>query len=390
MNHLLVDYLTISFKFSSEFKAHMLQDKEEQEKIRIAPVFSEYFKKWMFEELHLPEDKMLPIKSRYGYASCWYYDGITVHIDDGILLLDMSGKGCRTCEDLNKNFDWYEFIHQFHDLILYLDPSGDPPPVHIARMDIAFDDLGNKTVTVPLLQRYVRAKKYVSRVTYVSCVDGTHEQAIYFGSPKSDRRLRIYDKRMEQLGTDSDIPWVRYEFQLRNENALSFYLNLCRLSGNWSECYFGVLSDFVTFLNRSRLEVGHHSERLEPVKWWTDLVGYVLKLKQLYLPGRDYTLRNMENYWVRNCLSTAKAMLLVDLQKNNNDATGFIEKILEAELNDKQSAAVDKELIRYPEVQEVREQERLRSIELRKSLKIYKENKEMDGYECPRSDFEIL
>ena len=164
--------------------------------------------------------------------------------------------------------------------------------------------------------------------------------------------MRIYDKRMEQLGTDSDIPWVRYEFQLRNENALSFYLNLCRLNGNWAECYFGVLSDFVTFLNRSRLEVGHHSERLEPVKWWTDLIGYVCKLNQLYLPGREYTLRSIQNYFTRQCLSAAKAVLLVELQRNNNDATGFIEKILDAELNDKQSAAVNKELIRYRAEQE--------------------------------------
>ena len=352
MNHLLVDYLTISFKFTAQFKAFMLRDEEEQEQVRIAPVFPEYFKKWMFEEFHLPEEKMLPIKSRYGYMSCWYYDGITVHVDDGILLLDMSGKGCRTCEDLNKDFDWFEFIHQFHDLILYLDPSGDPPPVHIARMDIAFDDLGNKTVTVPLLQRYIRSKKFVSRVAYVSCIDGTHEQAIYFGSPKSDRRLRIYDKRMEQLGTESDIPWVRYEFQLRNKNALSFYLNLYKLNGNWSECYFGVLSDFVTFLNCSSLDVGHHSERLKPVKWWTDLIGNAWKLNQLYLPGRDYTLQNIQNYWVRNCLSSAKAILLVELQRNGNDATGFIEKILDAELNDKQSAAVNKELRRYRVEQE--------------------------------------
>ena len=346
MNHLLVDYLTISFKFSSEFKAFMLRHESEEDQVRKATAFPEYFKKWIFDTLHLPEEKMLPIKSRYGYLSCSYYEGITVHVDDGILLLDMSGKGCRTCEDLNKGFDWYDFIHQFHEMICFRDFDS-KSPVHIARMDIAYDDLGNKIVTVPLLQKYVRKKFYVSRVTYVSCVDGTHEQAIYFGSPKSDRRLRIYDKRMEQLGTESDIPWVRYEFQLRNENALSFYLNLVGQEGDWAECYFGVLSDFVTFLNRSPYEVGHHSERLEPVKWWTSLIGNVRKLKQLYLPGREYTMKSIQDYFNRQCLSAAKAVLLVELQKNNNDATGFIERILDAELNDKQGAVVNKVLIEY-------------------------------------------
>jgi hypothetical protein len=226
-------------------------------------------------------------------------------------------------------------------MIRFRNSVGDPPPVHLARLDIAYDDIGNKTVTVPLLQKYIRNKYFVSRVNYVSCVDGTHEQAVYFGSPKSDRRLRIYDKRMEQLGNDDDVPWVRYEFQLRNENALSFYLNLCELKGDFAKCYFGVLSDFVTFTNRSRLEVGQHSERLQPVKWWSALVGNVLKLGQLYLPGREYTLKSIQDYFNKQCLSAAKSVLLLEINKTGN-ADSFVEMVLKAELNEKQQAVVDK------------------------------------------------
>lgn len=341
MNHLLVDYLTISFKFSTEFKSFMLKGLSEKEQIEKSSLFQEYFRQWIFEKLHLPEDKMQNIKSRYGYLNCFYYDGIHVHIDEGILLLDMSGKGCRTCEDLNKGFDWYIFIHQFDEMIRFRNSAGDPPPVHLARLDIAYDDIGNKTVTVPLLQKYIRNKYFVSRVNYVSCVDGTHEQAVYFGSPKSDRRLRIYDKRMEQLGNEDDVPWVRYEFQLRNENALSFYLNLCELKGDFSKCYFGVLSDFVTFTNRSRLEVGQHSERLQPVKWWSALVGNVLKLGQLYLPGREYTLKSIQDYFNKQCLSAAKSVLLLEINKTGN-ADSFVEMVLKAELNEKQQSVIDR------------------------------------------------
>lgn len=339
MNHLLVDYLTISFKFTTEFKAFMLKGLEEKEQIERSSLFSEYFRQWIFEKLHLPEDKVQSIKSRYGYLNCFYYDGIHVHIDEGILLLDMSGKGCRTCEDLNKGFDWYIFIHQFDEMIRFRNSAGDPAPVHISRLDIAYDDINNKTVTIPLLQRYIRNKHFVSRANYVSCIDGNYEQAIYFGSPKSDRRLRIYDKRMEQLGKEDDIPWVRWEFQLRNENALSFYFNLCDLKGDFAKCYFGVLSDFITFTSKSRLDVGAHTERLQPVKWWIAFVNGVLGLSQLYLPGREYTLKSIYDYFNKQCLSAAKAVLLNEYKKTG-DFSSFIEMILNAELNEKQRAVV--------------------------------------------------
>ena len=237
--------------------------------------------------------------------------------------------------------DWYIFIHQFDSMIRFRNDAGDSPPVHIARLDVAYDDIDNKVVTVPLLQRYIKSKHYVSISKYVSCVDGTHEQAIYFGSPRSDRRLRIYDKRMEQLGREDDIPWVRYEFQLRDVNALSFYLNLCDQKGDWAKCYFGVLSDYVTFTNKSRLSVGHHTERLEAVKWWRELVGDVLKLKQLYLPGRAYSLKSIQDYFNRQCLSAAKAVYLCELIKHKGDSSAFLNMIMSADLNKQQEAAVD-------------------------------------------------
>lgn len=345
MNHLLVDYLTISFKFSTEFKSFMLKGLSEKEQIERSSVFPEYFRQWIFEKLHLPEDKMESKGSSYlafGYDVRFYYDGINVYIGESSLLIDMSGKGCRTCEDLNKGFDWYIFIHQFDEMIRFRNSVGDPPPVHISRLDMSYDDIGNKTVSVPLLQKYVRNKFYVSRVGHVSNIDGTKEQVVYFGSPKSVRRLRIYDKRMEQRGLESDVPWVRYEFQLRDEAALSFYLNLCELKGDFAKCYFGVLSDFVTFTNKSRLEVGHHSERLQPVKWWSALLGNVLKLGQLYMPGREYTLKSLQDYFNKQCLSAAKSVLLLELEKNNGDCSSFIDMIMNGDLNEKQKAVVDR------------------------------------------------
>lgn len=341
MNHLLVDYLTMSFKFSVDFKAKMLEGIDEKECVNLSANFSQYFKNWIIEKLCLPQDDLQNIKSRYGFGECLYYDGISIHVNGDMLIMEMSGKGCRTCEDLNKGWDWYIFIHSFDDMICYLNETGDPAPVHIARMDIAYDDIGNKIVSVPLLHKYIHAKKYVSVSKYVSCISGTNEMAVYFGSPKSDRRLRIYDKRLEQRGLESDVPWVRYEFQLRNVNALSFYLNLRACKGDFSKCYFGVLSDFVTFTSESKFGKDHHTDRLEPVKWWTSIVGDVLKLKQLYLPGRDYTIRSITKFFNTQCLSAAKTVLLIELMKNDEDPGSFFDMVMKADLNEKQQKVLD-------------------------------------------------
>lgn len=341
MNHLIVDYLTISFKFTGDFKAKILDGLTDKDIIQMSTNFSIYFREWMIEKLSLPKDDIQLIRSRYGYGECIYYDGISLHIDSDMMILEMSGRGCRACEDLNKNWDWYLFLLSFDDMICYSNENFDVAPIHIARMDIAYDDIGNKIVTVPLLHRYIKAGKYVCISRYVSCISGTMESDIYFGSPKSDRRLRIYDKRLEQRGLDSDVPWVRYEFQLRNKNALSFYLNLKKCKGDFSKCYFGVLSNYLVFTSESKNDKGHHTDRLTPVKWWTSLIGNVLKLKQLYLPGREYTVNSITHFFNVQCLSAAKSVLMLELMKNNGDCSSFIDMISKAVLNDKQQRALD-------------------------------------------------
>ena len=89
MKKLLVDYLTMSFKYP------------------------DHFEKVLIDSLNLPTDEIELIKSHFGRSNCIYYDGISIHFDDDLVILEMSGKGCRTCEDLNPNFDWFFFINSF-------------------------------------------------------------------------------------------------------------------------------------------------------------------------------------------------------------------------------------------------------------------------------------
>lgn len=318
MKKLLLDYLTVSFKYPNHFENVLI------------------------EKLHLPFDDMEIIKSHFGRSFCLYYDGISIHYDDEIVILEMSGKGCRTCEDLNPSFDWYSFIYSFDDDIVRVNSFNDPRMVHISRIDIALDDIDNSIVDVPLLQKYVRAKKYVCSSRYVSCIDGTREFAVYFGSPKSSRRLRVYDKRLEQNLPDDSPSWVRYEFQLRDESALSFYLNLRLCNGDFSKCYFGVLCDYLIFVSKSRLDVGHHTERLNIVKWWKDFLGEASSLNQLYLPGRQYSISSVQDYFNKQCASTVKTLFLVHKHKNLGDISSFIDMVERSSLNKKQLFAYEK------------------------------------------------
>ena len=274
------------------------------------------------------------IKSHFGLSNCIYYDGISIHFDDEIVILEMSGKGCRTCEDLNPCFDWFSFINSFDNGILH--NADEPCYFHISRIDIALDDIDNSIVDIPLLQKYVRAKKYVCQSRYVSCIDGTRELAVYFGSPKSTRRLRIYDKRLEQNLPDDSPPWVRYEFQLRDENALSFYLNLRLCNGNFSKCYYGVLANYLDFVTQSHDDFSNHVDRLVTVKWWRDFLGNVSELKNLYLPGREYSLHSVEKYFSTQCASTVKTLYLVHKHKSGGDVSSFLDMVDSASLNAKQ------------------------------------------------------
>lgn len=205
--------------------------------------------------IHFPLHDAEKIRSYYGLSDCYYYAGIKIHHDKGLLVLDMSGKGCRTCEELNPGWSWYDFLHFWDKPITeplkgscYGDQAGQYQ-VHISRIDLACDLLDDLRVTVPFLQRYVQQDKFISKSNYHTCIVGNKEMAVYFGSPRSSRRLRIYDKALEQGLVDKC--WVRFEMQLRDDNATSFYLNLSRTcKGDFSECYYGMLHDYLRFITQ--------------------------------------------------------------------------------------------------------------------------------------------
>lgn len=251
----------------------------------------------MLEILHLDKTKMVKGYSRY-LGSRLFLGGISIHFGEYIIL-EMSGQGCRLLESLYGNkLDWIDFIEQF----LCLEGS------HLARLDIACDDypgVGEKALlNYATMVRHVSEKRYLSLARYCSWIDGA-EQAIYFGSPKSDRRLRIYNKAIERK---YDGHWIRAEFQLRNDCALSFYMRALERD-SIGEAYQGMMFDFLRFTQEKNK--GENQDRMKVTRWWRTFCGNAARIKGFYVGGLEYNMDSLEHYLYKNAGSSMKTFLSV-------------------------------------------------------------------------------
>lgn len=256
-----------------------------------------------------------------GWYYCMYYDGVKLLYggrDD--VCLDMSGKGCRTVEHVSElSFDWLGFFRT-------LEPDLKSKDVHIARLDVACDDFEG-VLSYPNLVRHTRDWKYICKSRVRIWIDGD-EQALYYGSKKSDRRLRIYNKALEQ-GYDDDVHWMRVEFQFRDDCALSFVLNWFQI-GHIGRCYQGVLVDYIRFVTEP---VTHENySRAVTTRWWQRFTGNAFKVGQLYLQGRQYSLASVEEFVRRQASSSLKTLLIA----NGGDLSALVEMIEKTRLNKRQ------------------------------------------------------
>lgn len=152
--------------------------------------------------------------------------------------IELSGSGCRTLESCNGNsFDWL-------GLFRYIMEQGDE--MNISRLDVAGDD-NDGVLTLDKITQQTRTRKYICKARRCVWMAGDEEEVI-FGASSSSTRLRIYNKALER-GVEG--PWVRVEFQLRDEAADSFILNLLRL-GEIGPTYGGVLLNYLRYVTRCR------------------------------------------------------------------------------------------------------------------------------------------
>lgn len=236
---------------------------------------------------------------RYGYPYAKYYNGIIIYYGghEGFeSYLHMSGKGCRMYEDLYKkrygqDLDWRLLFEYLLDLKVQ---STGNSLIHFSRVDIACDDNTDR-LDLYRLWRYYKADKWTSRASYFDFTQGSRE-IIYIGSPQSDIRLRIYNKKLERGFKEEDLNgehWYRAEFQLRDDKATEFIKKWVEL-GDIGKTYMGVLNNYVRFLSKPNDK--KNAQRIPSAQFWKSFTSDAEKIRLVSPEGSIYNMENLYKY----------------------------------------------------------------------------------------------
>lgn len=230
----------------------------------------------------------------YGYKQAHFCGGIWIMWDgfgdDMGVCVEMSGQGCRQFETSSCK----SFAQLFEEVV------ADEQQYHVTRLDVAYDDIdkeGGGLLDIVKICKFAYSGRFISKFRKAhpeaDCepdqdgyVDRAH--SCYFGSPKSEFRIRFYDKAKERGGLGYH--WVRCELQLRRERALEFL----KLKVGWGERYFGVLNNYLRFIVPSKSD--SNRRRAPSPVWWDMFLQSVQKIS-LYTPkGVEYNLTKLERY----------------------------------------------------------------------------------------------
>lgn len=235
----------------------------------------------------------------YGYKYSHFFGNIWImwdgYTDDMGICVDMSGQGCRQFETSS-----YKSFSQLFEEI-----CADEDNIHITRLDVAYDDVdkdGNGLLDIVKICKAAYTGKYISKFSKshpeVDCTPDqngkvTRAHSCYFGSPKSEVRIRFYDKAQERGGLDYH--WVRCELQLRRDRALAFL----KLEQTWGERFFGVLDNYLRFIVPSKTDTNRR--RAPSPAWWDKFMQSVGKITLYTAKGVDYNLTRLERYLFTQC-----------------------------------------------------------------------------------------
>lgn len=240
----------------------------------------------------------IPMKGIHRYQARYSYHGITINepspdrlIGDGTqersgmgYNVSMSGNGLiyyqSKQEAKDKNFDFRRFLRSLMNHSLY--------EIHCSRIDIAIDDaVKNDDRDKKLLLDLDRIKEYADsgRIkTKIRNMDVTETRryklrkdsdtgfckpepsgrTIYFGSRKSEKYIRVYDKLAEQLQknpNDKDLKetscWTRFEVEYKGNTAGEILKMYILPTKDWEERYLSHVRDLLNFLDGE-----------ETASWW--------------------------------------------------------------------------------------------------------------------------
>lgn len=199
--------------------------------------------------------------------------------------------------------------------------------VDCSRVDIAVDDKSGVDYLSDVRDAQIhgnytgyRSHRYISSAR----IGQDEGRTLYFGSTKSDRQLRVYDKKIQRGDSSS---WIRWESQLRKSVAndfLRYWLNVySRESGNLARALGGIVSGSIDFIDRTR----RHKDlsRCSRLSWWECLrhrMGESYRIK----PAKVVRLLSEKIGWI--CKAVIPSLSAVKSYMGDVNFWRFIEETI--------------------------------------------------------------
>ena len=238
----------------------------------------------------------------YGKSMLWndirvLYDGI--YGESMGVCVNMSGRGCAAYTE-----------NTGESIISLLARISSNPDINITRIDIACDDIAADEETGKLdltkMWEYANDGRYRTRLlsrnnqeSFKAGQDGA--KTIYFGSPSSLYRIRIYDKAKQSGETGH---WVRFEITLKADYAMQAVQILVDSiadssntgdscdskndnNSNLGKAVSGIIDDKFAFIELDDTNIS----RCSLAGWWAEFLGEIqevnLTSKQKFIHGID-------------------------------------------------------------------------------------------------------
>lgn len=243
-----------------------------------------------------------------GYKSAYFFGGMWVMFDgrnDMGVCVELSGQGCRQYETCG--------LSSLSELVSFVSSN---PKFNVTRIDVAYDDIdknGPGLLNVGLIDRLALRDRYISKFSNRSgSWSGKHSDqgnkdklaySVYFGSPQSKIRFRIYDKALERGGLDYH--WTRFEIQLRDEAATNYVLS----SGSPGFKFSGLINNYLRFIVPTKTDTNRR--RWPSPKWWTDFLFCTEKITVYSRKDVEYNLSRLENYVCHQAGASALTLIKI-------------------------------------------------------------------------------
>lgn len=179
----------------------------------------------------------------------------------------------------------------------------------VSRLDLAFDDY-SKTFRPLQYAKWWENRQFNTRFQKIHFYSSQREygNTIYFGSRKTGKMLRIYDKDFESKGV---VDSVRYEFELHGDFARDMVQYLI-------ENKYIAFSEYILSYFRIVDNSGKDKciSRMPLLKEWEEFIAksdFCEEVKKVNIPTYTLNARKSDTtYWLlNNCLSTIKGYAAV-------------------------------------------------------------------------------